>query len=216
MSEQLDWLTCPRPPQARHQISLARCGREHLDIRLAEARPAKSRGHGLGRASGVARRGHRVDLDKLLVDVDGQLLLSAPALCMYRGLEPGQTHQRNRRAREMPSHPIPPIDLARSRARTGSNWRPAAKEFASSLTDMGLISTASSSNARELFRAAELTQFVLESALVLSENDIPAYYGAHPTELEQRPAAAFPMLGVRYRNQSLLPFLMHKPPRSRS
>src|SRR5262245_44504148 len=111
MSEQLDWLTCPCPPQARHQISLARCGREHLDIRLAEARCAKSCRHGLGRASGVARRGHRVDLDKLLVDVDGQLLLSAPALCMYRVLEPGQTQQRNRCAHEMPSHPSPPIDL---------------------------------------------------------------------------------------------------------
>src|SRR5262245_15161812 len=130
MSEQLDWLTCPCPPQARHQISLARCGREHLDIRLAEARPAKSRGHGLGRASGVARRGHRVDLDKLLVDVDGQLLLSAPALCMYRVLEPGQTHQRNRCAHEMPSHPIPPIDLCPFSGLNRSNWRPAANESA--------------------------------------------------------------------------------------
>ena len=81
---------------------------------MADARTprrAKSRGHGLGRASGVARRGHRVDLDKLLVDVDGQLLLSAPALCMYRVLEPGQTHQRTSRQHEMPCHPIPPIDL---------------------------------------------------------------------------------------------------------
>jgi hypothetical protein len=47
-----------------------------LDIRFAEARGAKSCGHGLGRARGVACFGDRIDLDKLLVDVDGELLLS--------------------------------------------------------------------------------------------------------------------------------------------
>ena len=91
MREQEDRLARPRPPQPRHQVALSRRGREHLDIRRAQARGAKPGGHGLGRARGIARGGDRVDLDKLLVDVDGQLLLSGPGLGAHRRSEASQT-----------------------------------------------------------------------------------------------------------------------------
>src|SRR5262249_58840792 len=93
MREQQDRPARPRPAQPRHQITLAWCGREHLDIRFAEAGGAKSCGHGLGRAGGVTCCGDSVDLHKLFVDVDGQLLLSAACLCTCRLSEVSPVHE---------------------------------------------------------------------------------------------------------------------------
>src|SRR5262249_31452071 len=89
----------------RHKITLAWCGREHLDIRFAEAGGAKSCGHGLGRAGGVTCCGDSVDLDKLLVDVDGQLLLSGACLGTCRLLEVSPVHESNCRQNSQ-QHPF--------------------------------------------------------------------------------------------------------------
>ena len=75
MRQQQDRLARAGAAQPRHQVALARRGREHLHVAVGKARRAKPRRHRFGRLRGVAGRGHGVDLDQFLVDVVGELLL---------------------------------------------------------------------------------------------------------------------------------------------
>jgi hypothetical protein len=60
--------------QPGHEIALARRGLEHLHFGFAKAGRAQARRHRVRRASGIAGRRRCVDFNKLLVDVEGQLL----------------------------------------------------------------------------------------------------------------------------------------------
>ena len=61
--------------QARHHIALARRRLEHLHVGTFKARGAQPRRHGVGGVPGIAGLGDGIDLHKLLVDVEGELLL---------------------------------------------------------------------------------------------------------------------------------------------
>ena len=75
MRHQQDRLARAGAAQPRDQIALARRRRERVDVGVRKAGGAQPGRHRFGRARGVAGRGHRVDLDQLLVDVEGELLL---------------------------------------------------------------------------------------------------------------------------------------------
>ena len=78
MGEQQDRLAGPGAAQPRHQIALARRRLEHLHVGVRKPGRAQPRRHGIGRPPGIAGRGDGVDLDQLLVDVDGELLARGP------------------------------------------------------------------------------------------------------------------------------------------
>ena len=80
MSEEEDRLARPASFQARDKIALARGRRENVNVCVRKASGAQPRGHGLGRLCSVAGRRHRVDLDELLVDVEGALLVGVQTL----------------------------------------------------------------------------------------------------------------------------------------
>jgi hypothetical protein len=67
--------------QARHQIAHARRRLEHLHVNAVKAGCNQPRRHGVGGASGVAGLGDSVDLDELLVDFEGLLLLGRQRMC---------------------------------------------------------------------------------------------------------------------------------------
>ena len=73
-------LRLPVPAQPRHQIALARSGHEHLHVRCGKTRGTQTRRHGLRGTRGVARGCDGVDLDELLVDVEGELLMRRAGL----------------------------------------------------------------------------------------------------------------------------------------
>ena len=69
-----------RAPQPRDEIALALVGPEHPDVALREAGRLQPGGHRLRGPGRAAHRIRRVDLDQLLEDVVGKLLLRIEAL----------------------------------------------------------------------------------------------------------------------------------------
>src|SRR5258706_9252255 len=74
MRQQQDRFAGAGAAQPSDQVALVRRWREHVNVGVREAGSPQTCRHRLGGTCGVARRGHCVDFDKLLVDVKGELL----------------------------------------------------------------------------------------------------------------------------------------------
>src|SRR5712671_1331739 len=94
MRHQQDRLARAGAAQPGDQIALARRRLEYVDVGVRKTGSLETRRHRLRRTRGVAGRGHGVDLDKLLVDVEGKLLLRAQSLRAAGACHHGQRRDR--------------------------------------------------------------------------------------------------------------------------
>ncbi len=111
MGEEEDRLARAGAVQPGDEVALARRRLEHLHVGVGKACGAQPRRHRVGGAGGVAGLGDRVDLDELLVDVDGALLAGRQGI--GRRCRRGERRHRERRqaGHERSGHGVVPSDL---------------------------------------------------------------------------------------------------------
>jgi hypothetical protein len=98
MGHEQDRLARPGAAQPRHQVALARCRFEHPHIVARKTGCTQPCRHGIGRTPRITGRRDRVDFDKLLENVEGELLLRCERL-RRRGTCKAQCEQHRRRNR---------------------------------------------------------------------------------------------------------------------